>query len=113
MMLLFCYVFFASAQICIALPVPLIDRLFLSAFIFEVVFNIFSDQFFSPLGPILDPMLGLCWELFRAFFALELRSYLEVVFSSIFHRFQTPLEPQKLSSRAGEKQILHVSYVLS
>ena len=54
------------------------------------VFNIFWNLFLSPLGPFLDPMLGLCWELFRVFFALKMRSYLEVVFASIFHRFRTP-----------------------
>ena len=44
--------------------------LFLNVFmvlIFEFVFNIFSYVIFSPLGPILDLMLGLCWELFRSF----------------------------------------------
>ncbi len=41
-------------------------------------------------GSQLDPNLGLCWDHFRAFRALEMRSYFEVLFASIFHRFQTP-----------------------
>ena len=41
MMLLFCYAFFASAQICIALPVPF-DR---QVFLFGVFSDIFSDLF--------------------------------------------------------------------
>ena len=89
---------------------------FFSVFVasfFEVVFNIFSNRFFSRLGPFLDPMLGLCWELFGTFFSLKLRSYLEVVFSSIFHRFQTPLEHQKLSSRLGENQFFTILHYLS
>ena len=97
----------------------LLDRR-VGGFFFSVFFVLFSTLFFiiflksflSRLGPFLGPMLGLCWELFRAFFALKLRSYLKVVFSSIFHRSWTPLEPQKVSSRAGENQkinILHFS----
>ena len=113
MMLLFCYVAFASAQICIALPVPLTDRLFLSAFIFEVVFNIFLKLLLCRLGPFLGPNLGLFWELFRCFFDLKLRSYLKVVFSSIFHRIRAPLEPQKMRSRLGENQKIKILHFLS
>ena len=70
-------------------------------------FNIFLMLFLSRLGPVLDPMSGLCWELFRSFFALKLRSYLQVVLASIFHRFWKSLERQKLSSRCSGNQILH------
>ena len=59
-----------------------------------------------------DPMLGLCWEFFRAFFALKMRYYLEVVFSSIFDRFWTPSNPQKLSSRCSGIHFLKVFTLL-
>ena len=64
-------------------------RFFFSVFLVlfsKLFFIIFLKLFLSRLGPFLDPMLGLCWELFGAFFALKLRSYLKVVFSSIFDR---------------------------
>ena len=68
-------------------------------------------SFHTSLSALLDrfwgPMLGLCWEFFRAFFALKMRYYLEVVFSSIFDRFWTPSNPQKLSSRYSGNHILH------
>ena len=83
------------------------------AYFSKLFFNIFLKLLLCRLGPFLDPNLGLCWELFRAFFSLKLRSCLTVVFSSIFYRFQTPLEHQKLSSRLGENQIFHFLHFLS
>ena len=91
-------------------------RIFFSVFLVlfsKLFFIIFLKLFLSRLGPFLDPMLGLCWELFGAFFALKLRSYLKVVFSSIFHRSWTPLEPQKVSSRAGENQKINILHLPS
>jgi len=76
-------------------------------------FRWFSSRLGIHFGANLAPNLGLCWEFFLAFLALKMGSYLEVLFASIFHRFQAPLEPQKLSSRVGESQILHFLYLLS
>ena len=64
----------------------------------------FSLGLWIDFGANLTPTLSLCWELFRAFLALTLRSYLEGLFASIFDQFWTPLEHQKLSSRLGENQ---------
>ena len=82
-------------------------------FFSEVIFNIVLKLFLSHLGPFLAPNLGLFWELFRCFFDLKLRSYLKVVFSSIFHRIRAPLEPQKMSSRLGENQKIKILHFLS
>ena len=73
----------------------------------------FSTSIFLPLGSILDPNLGLCWELFGYIFDLKLGSYVEVDFLSIYNRFLTPLAPQKLSPRLGENQIFKFLYFLS
>jgi len=80
---------FKDSSIFNALPVHLLRQVFFSVFLVlfsKLFFIIFLKLFLSRLGPFLDPMLGLCWELFGAFFALKLRSYLKVVFSSIFDR---------------------------
>ena len=65
----------------------------------------------------LDPNLALSWAYLGNFSALLLApgvpSQFEVLFASIFHRFQTTLEPQKLSSRVSENQILQISHLLS
>ena len=83
------------------------------AYFSKLFFNIFLKLLLCRLGPFLGPMLGLCWELFRGFFDLKLRSYLKVVFSSIFHRIRAPLEPQKMSSRLGENQKIKILHFLS
>ena len=47
----------------------------------------FLLRFLTQLGSILGANLRLCWALFRVFFRLETRAYLEDVLASIFHRF--------------------------
>ena len=105
-----------NSQIFNALPVHLLRQVFFFAFSYlfsEVIFNIVLKLFLSHLGPFLGPNLGIFWELFRCFFDLKLRSYLKVVFSSIFHRIRAPLEPQKMSSRLGENQKIKILHFLS
>ena len=79
----------------------------------KLFFNIFRSSFSTLLASFSDPMLGSSWELFRYFFALNMRSYLEVLLASIFDRFWTSLEPQKLSSRLHENHMLHFLHYLS
>ena len=80
----------------------------------KTFFNMVSEPLQMRLGPVLGPYVGLMLEAFSSFFfALKMRSYLEVVFASIFDRFRTSLEPQKVSSRVGESQILHFLHFLS
>ena len=73
----------------------------------------FFIEFLMLLGAILVPILTLCWKFFRSFFALKMRSYLEVVLASIFHRFWSPLDPRKLSPRQHENQFIDFLTVLS
>ena len=59
------------------------NRSYLHDFFTHLFSTWFSTSIFYRLRPILDPILGLCWELFGYIFAFKLRSYLEVVFLSI------------------------------
>ena len=55
------------------------------------IFVTLSIAYWIDFRPDLTPNLDQCWELFRVYFALKLRSYLEVVWAWIFHRFLFPM----------------------
>ena len=73
MMLLFCCVFFASAQICIALPVHLLRQVFFKCFFCSFFNVVFHDLFevllvasWTVFGPYVGPMLGAFSSFFRS-----------------------------------------------